>query len=250
MRKSFPAFIVVLFAVLVTACSYGSRQNYKKIPETSFLQQPLTYIGEPFDGEWRASNHKAIQGALYMNIAPAIVAPPLSEANPKLQVAAQHLAKRFEVKLKEEFSKLEAYDIHLVDKAPKGKTLLTIECALVDLHVTNAVGNAAGDVAGIWVPGASFVAGLFDKGHITFAAKVYADKKLVAEFAECDNTPLSLVGSLNNYNSWGHQRAIIDQWAHSIAMDVKGFTEGKRVNGAKRIQLFSGYTMAIAEEKE
>ncbi|MFI3243282.1 MAG: hypothetical protein R3Y56_03395 [Akkermansia sp.] len=240
----------LLTLALLSSCSYGSRQSYGKIPSTTFLTQPLIYVGEPFDGEWRAPDHKALQGDLYIKIAPVIVAPPLANDNPKLLDAAQHLSKRFEAKLKEEFARLTPYNIFLVEHAPAGKTLLTIECALIDLNVTNAAANIAGDVAGTWIPGASFVSGLFDKGHITFAAKVYADKKLVAEFAECDTTPISIVGSLNNYNSWGHQRSIIDQWSHSIAMDVKGFAEGKRVNGAKRIQLFSGYTSEIAAEKQ
>ncbi len=249
-KKQILQTLGLLSLALLSACSYGSRQSYGKIPQTPFLPHSLSYVGEPFDGEWREPNHKAIQGALYIKIAPTLVAPPLSNAGPKLVDVSQHLAKRFEAKLKSEFSKLGDYDIHLVEKAPAGKTLLTIECALIDLHVTNTIGNAAGDVAGFWIPGASFVAGFFDKGHITFAAKVYANEKLVAEFAECDSTPLSIVGSLNNYNAWGHQRSIIDQWAHAIAMDVKGFAEGKKAHGANRIQLLSGFTTAIAEEKE
>lgn len=239
----------LIASALLTACSYGSRQNYNKIPATPFLPQSLSYIGEPFDGEWRLSTHKAIQGDLYIRIAPASVAAPLSEGKPQLVETAGHLAKRFEAKLKQEFAQLTPYRIFLVEQTPAGQTLLTIECALIDLHVTNVAANVAGDAAGFYVPGASFVAGLFDKGHITFAAKVFADKKLVAEFAECDTTPLSIIGSLNNYSSYGHQRDIIDQWAHVIAMDVKNFAEGKRVSGSHRIQLFSSFTTEINEER-
>ncbi len=249
-KKPILQTLALLSLALLSACSYGSRQSYGKIPETPFLTHKLEFVGEPFDGEWTEPTHTAILGSLYIKISPVVVAPPLANADPQLVEVSRHLAKRFEVKLKEEFSKLGEYDIHLVDKAPAGKTLLTVECALIDLHVTNKAGNAAGDVAGIWVPGASFIAGLFDKGHITFAGRVYADKKLVSEYAECDSTPLSLVGSFNNYSSWGHQRSIIDQWAHAIAMDGKDYAIGKRAHGAKRIQLFSGYTPEIAEEKE
>lgn len=240
----------LLFSALLAACSYGSRQNYAKIPPSDFLPQPLAYVGEPFDGEWRDPQHKAIQGDLYIKIAPTSVENPLAKGHPHLVEAAQHLAKRFEAKLKEEFDKLEGSRIFLVDKAPAGKTLLTIDCALIDLHVTNTAANIAGDTAGIWIPGASLVAGAFDKGHITFAAKVYADNKLVAEFAECDTTPISIIGSLNNYSLYGHQRAIIDQWAHAIAMDVKNFADGKRVKGANRINLFTAYTPETAAERE
>lgn len=243
--KSKSLYTCIVFGLLclgLSACSYGSRRSFNKIPETSFLPHPLYYVGEPFDGEWRDPNHKSLEGELYIKIDTVTVAPPLANADANLVAMAEHLAHRFEKKLKHEFATIDSKYMHLVEKAPEGKTLLRIECALIDLHATGNVTNAAGDIVGIYVPGASFATSFLDKGHITFAAKVYAGDKLVAEFAECDSTPLSLLGSLNNYASYGHQRHIIDQWAHAIAEDVQKFAEGKRVHGATRFSLFSWYT--------
>ncbi len=237
------SFITILAAIL-SACSYGSHKQFEKIPATAFLPHKLNYVGEPFDGEWRDTNHKAIKGKIYVSIAPVTVQSPLCYKNPVLVNEAKHIAKRFERQLKKEFVQLKKSNIYIVKQAPAGHTLLTIQCAIIDLQATNTKANVVGTAAGVYVPGASVATNLFDKGHITFAAKIYAGNKLVTQFAECDNKPTSLIVSLDNFTPYGNQRAIVDEWAHAIAMDIKGYASGKRVHGAHRVRVISGYTPA------
>lgn len=195
-------------------------------------------------------SHAAILGELYIKIKPVVVANPLAKQEPKVLQYAHSLTQRFTEKLLMEFGKYKGKGIILADKAPKGKQLLTFEVALISLHATDATINAAGTVAGTvasaFVPfsgtAVKMATGVLEKGHIAVAIRVYCDKELVAEFGEYDGPPTTVLGSLNDFSLWGHQKQIIDEWAIALAADVANYAAGKRVTGYKNIKFAEGLT--------
>ena len=253
--------LVCGLTILLASCAIGSRKNVAKIPSTKFLPMPLTYAGQPFDAEWRERKHTPIQGNIYVKVESVILEGLLLQADEKLKKDAQELADRFTMRLMEELSKLEHRGVYLMeDKAPPGEHLLTLQCALLDLHDSNAVLNAAGTVVGmaIPVPGSSFVTGAaisgatkagakhFDKGHITFGARVLYDGRLVTQFAEYAVAPVTVAGNLNDYSHYGNHRHIIDAWAKAFAKDIDMHAEGRRPKGYRNYTLFNFYTQNAA----
>jgi len=96
--------------------------------------------------------------------------------------------------------------------AGPGRSVLTLELALIELNPTNVVGNAVRYGA----PGGSALAPL-TKGNIAIEGKVRdsQSKKLLFQFADNEQDAFHVV-SLRDLSSYGHSRATIHEWAREF----------------------------------
>ncbi|OGV52018.1 MAG: hypothetical protein A2017_05605 [Lentisphaerae bacterium GWF2_44_16] len=94
---------------------------------------------------------------------------------------------------------------------------LVLHLALIELVPTKAFFNAAGNVAGFFIPGASLV-NMLNAGSVAMEAKLIDHKTgaVVAMFTDRETDHAAVI-NLKDLRWYAHSKAIIDEWAASFA---------------------------------
>ena len=94
---------------------------------------------------------------------------------------------------------------------------LVLHLALIELVPTKAFFNAAGNVAGFFIPGASLV-NMLNAGSVAMEAKITDHKTgaVVAMFTDRETDHAAII-NLKDLRWYSHAKAIIDEWAASFA---------------------------------
>ena len=93
-----------------------------------------------------------------------------------------------------------------------------MEIAITELTPTEATANFISTVAGFFIPGTGIIKTL-TKGSIAFEA-IVRDGRTNEILVECRDrqSDKASIFTFKDFDQYGHQRAIIDDWANQIAI--------------------------------
>lgn len=222
--RSFFACVVVL---LLSGCSvlksseapdYGFVPHPKRLTKNrlraafnkSWIAAPEIY--RPVKGSYDSVYVKPIDiGILSDNFAQEI------EDKEELQDRideAQEIANYFYNKIKLVLDSDPEYPLTHVDRS--GPNTYVIELALVELDPTNRVINAAGTVAGFFVPGGGVVK-IAGKSRVAMEGVVSGHERqpLLEQFKDRETDKTSFF-SVKDYQKYAHVRVAIDDWSMQL----------------------------------
>lgn len=213
-------------AALTTGCATSSSGlKAKTVPTSAFLDNGARLRPHreraPFNAVWVSPKFEAVRGN-YRGITIAPVATQYLRAVNRPLVAMLEGPKAKDRPVAGTAAVVQGAFVAAFREAPggryplargKGRGVLTLELALVELNPTNVVGNAVKYGA----PGGAAMAPA-TKGNCALEGKLRdsATGELLFAFADNEQDKFALL-SLRDFSSYGHARAAIKDWAKQFA---------------------------------
>lgn len=124
---------------------------------------------------------------------------------------AEYMAERFKKTIRED----KTNRFSLVESA--GPDSLVVELALVELVPTKAWLNASGDVAGLFLPGASILTGLAASGSVAIEGRIRDGEtdEILVMFKDRESDQLAPIG-VQDLTWYKHAEDEIDDWANQF----------------------------------
>jgi len=233
MKKKVCCLVVLLMCVLFfgTSCeSIHSAYRAAPVEPTEFLPEHEKLIRAPdsfpFHYVW-AVELEEIRDAKYVRIAPVNMSfLSMNSTWDKINMSIgggmqknlDELAQFMHDQIVLEFKKYEQQGLCIVTDDPNEKDCYIVETAIVAIVPTEATMNALGEVAGIFVPGASMVAGMLSQGSIVIEVRTRdaMTGRIIAMGSTRETDPEAIL-SLAKYTWLSSARSNIKMVARMIA---------------------------------